>query len=309
MGSGTIRRRRPCVHHQNFMVEHVTGKISQISRVILHTSGMDLSYWPLSDVHSALLWNILPHDGPKDVIPYHALRGHRFTYRRLEIFGALCHVAMDEQQMRDRRAGVSKKYLDRAWPGRFVGIELKSSAYKVLDLEKNVVTDVGDPQFVRRYDDFGQVMLSFPDPDTEPEVPAPHSTSRPEPYRDCTPGVIYTVHTIGAYYHAADGETYATVQLRDPAGDTFWTSASQYLTLADPFGDAYYVITQWLARRRAIDCVNQYFPLWTVVKAQERRGAPRFPPYKIRIIPRAWTSGLESRRTRLDGCLVGMRWR
>eukprot|EP00854_Cymbomonas_tetramitiformis_P007776 gene7776-9241_t len=154
----------------NFMVEHVTGKISQISRVILHTSGMDLSYWPLSDVHSALLWNILPHDGPKDVIPYHALRGHRFTYRRLEIFGALCHVAMDEQQMRDRRAGVSKKYLDRAWPGRFVGIELKSSAYKVLDLEKNVVTDVGDPQFVRRYDDFGQVMLSFPDPDTEPET-------------------------------------------------------------------------------------------------------------------------------------------
>jgi len=31
----------PTLHHQNFMVEYVTGKISEISRVILHTSGMD----------------------------------------------------------------------------------------------------------------------------------------------------------------------------------------------------------------------------------------------------------------------------
>ena len=98
---------------------------------------------------------------------------------------------------------------------------MKSSAYKILDLEKNVVVDVGDPDFVRRYGDFGQVMSSFPDPDTEPGTPAPHSAHRPEPFHDCLPGVAYAVHSGGAYYHAADGETYATVQLRCPTTGVF----------------------------------------------------------------------------------------
>jgi len=188
---------------------------------------------------------------------------------------------MSEEQMRARGPGASKKALDRSFPGKFVGIDLKSSAYKILDIEKNVVIKHGAPFFVRQYTEFGQVMASFPDPaESEPVVPACDAGPRPEPYHDCYVGRQYTICSISAYYDGADDETYAIVQLRDSDGDIFWTSAVQYL-MVDPYSDAYFALTQWIARRRALDCVNQYYPLWTVVKAQERKGAPLCPAILI----------------------------
>ncbi|KAK3264990.1 hypothetical protein CYMTET_26299, partial [Cymbomonas tetramitiformis] len=122
---------------------------------------MDLTYWPLADAHSPLLWTIMPHGGDA-VVPFHHVYGHHFSYSRIEIFGTHSFVAMDEQQMRARNPGVSKKLLPRAWPNRYVGVDLKSSAYLVLDIDKNQVRSVRLPSFIRKYTEFGQA-ISQPD--------------------------------------------------------------------------------------------------------------------------------------------------
>ncbi|KAK3250039.1 hypothetical protein CYMTET_40540, partial [Cymbomonas tetramitiformis] len=266
----------PTLHWQNFMAEYVIGKVSSVSRALLETAGMDLTYWPLADSHACLLWDILPH-GRDAVVPFYHLMGYHFTYSRIEIFGTLCTVAMDAQQMRARHPGVSKTRTPRAWQGRFVGISLRSSAYKVLDLERNKVVSEGRPDFIRNYSEFGQVISSFPAPAPDEQHSAPVPSDRPEPWRDYTTDMVVTIHSVAAYYDTRDGETYATVQLLDTgSADTFWTTAQQYV-MADPAGTAWFDLVHWLDRRRVIDCVNQHYPLWTLAKAQEARGDPLYP--------------------------------
>ncbi|KAK3284426.1 hypothetical protein CYMTET_7927 [Cymbomonas tetramitiformis] len=163
---------------------------------------------------------------------------------------------MDAQQMRARCPGVSKKRTPRAWQGRFVGISLRSSAYKVLDLERNKVVSEGRPDFIRNYSEFGQVMSSFPAPAPDEQHSAPVPSDRPEPWRDYTTDMVVSVHSVAAYYDTRDAQQYV---------------------MADPASTAWFDLVHWLDRRRVIDCVNQYYPLWTLAKAQEARGDPLYP--------------------------------
>eukprot|EP00854_Cymbomonas_tetramitiformis_P004905 gene4905-5986_t len=191
------RTTSPTLHWQNFMAEYVIGKISRISRAILETAGMDHTYWPLADAHSRLLWDIMPH-GLSAVVPHYHLLGHHFTYSRVEIFGTYCYVSMDDQQMRARHPGVSKKRTPRAWHGRFVGIDLRSSAYLVLDLERNKVVQVGMPLFIWKYTEFGQVMSTFPDPTVAPEPAPAVEQQRPQPWQGYTTDMVVTLHYVSS---------------------------------------------------------------------------------------------------------------
>ncbi|KAK3239427.1 hypothetical protein CYMTET_50647 [Cymbomonas tetramitiformis] len=100
---------------------------------------------------------------------------------------------MDEQQMQARSPGVSKKLLTRAWPGRFVGIDLKASSYLIciLDLYMDVVVTAGRPTFLRKYTEIGQVTSSFPDHVAPADLPAPTCLAdRPQPWRDAVAGSL-----------------------------------------------------------------------------------------------------------------------
>eukprot|EP00854_Cymbomonas_tetramitiformis_P030262 gene30262-37801_t len=117
---------------------------------------------------------------------------------------------MDDQHMRARHPGVSKKRTPRAWHGRFVCIDLTSSAYLVLDLEKNKVVQVGAPLFIRKYTEFGQVMSTFPDPTVALEPAPAVEQQSPQPWQDYTTDMVVSLHSASVYYHSQDGETYAT---------------------------------------------------------------------------------------------------
>ncbi|KAK3236833.1 hypothetical protein CYMTET_53051 [Cymbomonas tetramitiformis] len=111
-----------------------------------------------------------------------------------------------------------------------------------MNLEKNKVVQVGAPLFIRKYTEFGKVMPTFPNPTVAPE-PAPAVEQQIE------------AAALAGLYHRHGGVT----------------ALAQQYAMSDPTSSVWYDLVQWLDRRRTVDYINQHYPLWTQVKAQEVR--------------------------------------
>ncbi|KAK3262075.1 hypothetical protein CYMTET_29051 [Cymbomonas tetramitiformis] len=155
-----VTHRKTFPHWQNFMAEYAIDKISRVSRAILDTYGMDLTYWPLADSHSRLLWDTMPH-GDDAVLPHYHLLGHHFTYRtpawRYSVLGVMAGWMIGI--CGHSTGGVSRPPV---LAGRFVGALTSVLGISHTERREDKMVPVGKPLFIRKYSGVGQYAMADP---------------------------------------------------------------------------------------------------------------------------------------------------
>ena len=82
----------PNEHAQNGIVERMNRKLLDQARLLLHSSGLAIDFWPWAFSFSAFLLNRTPTTANQGDSPYKRYYGVEPCLKRLRIFGSKCWV-------------------------------------------------------------------------------------------------------------------------------------------------------------------------------------------------------------------------
>lgn len=122
----------PYTPQQNGVSERRNRYIMEMTRCMLHEKNLPKKFWAEAANTSVFLQNRLPTTAVKNQTPFEAWYGYKPSLNFLKVFGCLCFTYVPQ---------VKRDKLDKkAVQGIFIGYSTISKAYKVFQLEREILS-------------------------------------------------------------------------------------------------------------------------------------------------------------------------
>jgi hypothetical protein len=249
----------PYLHENQATVETAWRPVFNCARAMMVSARVPLTWWPHAFLHAIWLRNGMPRASGvlKGRSPLSVLTAKQRDFTRASIFGAPAVAYIDVSRQReplvpgeDPAGGRHRQLAPRAKELRYVGNDLRSNSYKLVDVASQSVVQLHGMVKVNekagiaasvRGADFWLVPLSM---DFDVRMP-------PEGLLGSAPVGDFTVEGVRVVLHPEDREYYAVIKVcaRQDVHTTVTGWVAAYLLLADSVANVdkvlEYIVTRW----------------------------------------------------------------
>ena len=134
-----IRREKSTAHlsQQNGIAERAIQEINKIARKNMIAASAPKKYWPEAVRIAGHQVNMTPHSKHPNTTPYNMMLDRSPDLQRLHIFGAVTYFWQHQTQRQS-----SDQWEPRAKQGVFLGFAQEMKAYRILDVERNIIVEI-----------------------------------------------------------------------------------------------------------------------------------------------------------------------
>lgn len=264
----------PYLHENQATVETAWRPVFNCARAMMVSARVPLTWWPHAFLHAIWLRNGMPRASGvlKGRSPLCALTGKQRDFKRASIFGAPAVVYIDVSRQKeplvpgeDPAGGRHRQLAQRAKELRYVGNDLRSSSYKLVDVASPSVVQLHGMVKVNekagiaasvRGADFWLVPLSM---DFDVRMP-------PEGLLGSAPVGDFTVEGVRVVLHPEDREYYAVIKVcaRQDVHTTVTGWVAAHLLLADSVVNVEKVL-EYIGRDEVADTLDRFHPILSQV--------------------------------------------